>query len=190
MNQVEGLRQTLNDDSDDDDGEPTTTIPEPDTTRQTWMFGFNPDVQPLRSLHPTPSQISLLCTLYLRNCDPVYKVLHRPTLLRQVLAASANLDDIPGGKGFEALLFSLYYSTITSLTLEQCLQLFQSDKDLLLSKYRRGVEIALGKADFLNSTDMVTLQALVIFLVSNPLSRVCELQLVPTASWRRLYVGY
>ena len=68
----------------------------------------------------------------------------------------------------EAFLFAMYYSTITSLTPEQCVQMFQSDKDLLLTRYRRGVEIALGKADFLNSTDLVTLQALVVFLVSVP----------------------
>ena len=84
------------------------------------------------------------------------------------MAASANLDDIPGGKSFEALLFSIYYCAITSLTPEQCLQMFQSDKDLLLKKYRQAVEIALGKADFLSSTDLVTLQALAIFLVSVP----------------------
>ncbi len=66
----------------------------------------------------------------------------------------------------EALLFAVYYSAITSLTPEQCVQMFQSEKDLLLTKYRRGVEVALGKADFLNTTDLVTLQALVLFLVS------------------------
>ena len=164
-NQMEGLRQTLNDDSDDDE-EPTTSTPESDTSHHTWMFGNTPDAQPLRSLHPTPSQISILCTLYLRNCDPVYKVLHRPTLLRQVRAASANLDDIPGGKGMEALLFSMYYCAVISLAPEQCLQMFQCERDLILTKYRRGVEIALGKADFLNSTEVVTLQALTLFLVS------------------------
>ncbi len=139
------------------------------------MFGHASDVQPLRSLHPNPSQISMLCTLYVRNCDPVYKVLHRPTLLRQVAAASANLDDIPGGKSMEALLFAIYYCSITSLTPEQCVQMFQSDKDLLLARYKSGVEIALGKADFLNSTDLVTLQALVIFLVSVLMSSVQSL---------------
>ena len=66
----------------------------------------------------------------------------------------------------QALLFAIYYFAITSLTTEQCVQMFQSEKVALLSRYRRGVEIALGKADFLNSTDLVTLQALVTFLVS------------------------
>lgn len=130
------------------------------------MFGLTSNVEPLRSLHPTPSQVTLLCDLYLRNCDPVYKVLHRPNLKRQVVAASASLDDIPGGKSMEALLFAIYYSAITSLTKEQCVQMFQADKDLLLKRYRQGVEVALGKADILNSTELGTLQALVIFLVS------------------------
>ena len=135
-------------------------------------------------MHPNPSQISTLCTLYLRNCDPVYKVLHRPTLLRQVAAASANLDDIPGGKSTEALLFAIYYCAITSLTPDECVQMFQSDKNLLLTRYRRGLEIALGKADFLNSNDLVTLQALVIFLVGVLLSSAQAL----AVSFRRLGV--
>ncbi len=130
------------------------------------MFGSTSDVEPLRLLHPSLSEISLLCTLYLRNCDPVYKLLHRPTLQRQVAAASSNLDDIPGGKSMEALLFAIYYSAIISLTPEQCVQMFQADKDSLLKRYRQGVEVALGKADILNSTELRTLQALVIFLVS------------------------
>lgn len=66
----------------------------------------------------------------------------------------------------EALLFAMYYSAITSLTPDQCVQMFQADKDLLLKRYRRDVEVALGKADVLNSTELGTLQALVIFLVS------------------------
>lgn len=135
------------------------------------MFGSSLDPEPLRSLHPPQSEISLLCTLYLRNCDPVYKLLHRPTLQRQVAAASSNLDEIPGGKSMEALLFAIYYSAITSLTPEQCVQMFQADKDSLLKRYRKGVEIALGKADILNTTELRTLQALVIFLVSISLQR-------------------
>jgi hypothetical protein len=40
------------------------------------------------------------------------------------------------------------------------------DRSALLTRYRASVELALAKADFVNTVELSTLQALAIFLVS------------------------
>jgi hypothetical protein len=40
------------------------------------------------------------------------------------------------------------------------------ERSALLTRYRASVEVALAKADFLNTVELSTLQALAIFLVS------------------------
>ncbi|KAL9097653.1 MAG: hypothetical protein Q9163_006321 [Psora crenata] len=120
----------------------------------------------LRPLHPPPSHILTLCELYVSNVDPVFKILHAPSLRILVSKLASNLDSIPTDNYFEPLLFAMYYAAITTLANEQCLQLFQQEREFLLGRYRAGTERALANADFLNTTEMGTLQALSIFLIT------------------------
>lgn len=110
----------------------------------------------------------MLLSLYVENFDPVFKVLHMPTLKQAIIDASADIENIAGGKSFEALMFALYYAGATTLSPEKSLYLFQEEKEIMLNRYRNGVEIAFSNADLFTSADMVTLQALVIFLVGSP----------------------
>lgn len=131
------------------------------------LFGSSPmPCKELRVLHPSPQQMSVLGTFYARNCDPMFKVLHIPCLEKFILNASTNVQEIPQGNYVEALLFAVYYCAVTSLTQEECLQHFHDGRQNLLARYRTGTETALANADMLNTTELGTLQALVIFLVS------------------------
>lgn len=109
----------------------------------------------------------MLCTFFMSNVEPMAKILHTPTLQNLVTNAIINIDDLPTGNYVEALLFAMYYSAITTLTADQCLQNFQDERDTLLARYKAGFERALVNADFLNTTELGTLQALTIFLVSS-----------------------
>lgn len=80
--------------------------------------------------------------------------------------ASTHLDDIHNNKSMEALLFAMYYAAVTSMTREDCTNHLQEDREILLDRYRSGTEIAFRNANILVSSDLITLQALVIFLVS------------------------
>lgn len=120
----------------------------------------------LRLLHPPPSHIALLFTIFKQNVDPMYKVLHIPTFGKMVSEASMNVDHIPTGTHVEALLFAMYYAAVTSLTREECLQHFGDAKDSLLAKYRVCTERALSNANFLSECDLGSLQALTVLLVS------------------------
>ena len=158
----------MNDVSDEEEMPESSRTPSDTQTPNTLsLFGASPrPIYQKRLTHPPTRSMSTLCELYVENCDPMFKVLHIPGLRKFVAHAATNVENIPSGNYVEALLFAMYYAAITSLTQEECLQNFPYGRDHLLARYRIGVETALADADLLNTTEMGTLQALVIFLVS------------------------
>lgn len=117
----------------------------------------------MRSLHPTPTQVFILWKIFKENVDPVVKLFHRPTLSRLCFNAATNLDNI--SKVTEAVLFSIYLASVTSLTQGQVRNLLGEDRDVLVNKYRFAAEQALARAGFLNSSNLMLLQTLVLFLI-------------------------
>ena len=76
--EVEGLRQAVDDDSEDEGSTPGST-PSGGQAHSSIMFSssFNTP-QDLRFLHPPPHSITELCDIYASNVDPVFKVMHIP----------------------------------------------------------------------------------------------------------------
>ncbi|KAI4163671.1 MAG: hypothetical protein LQ342_002705 [Letrouitia transgressa] len=178
--EVEGLRLELNessdekadedddDDNDNDDYHNLDTLshsPKPPLSRYGFIFNFGSPRINLRSLHPSPKHIEALWAIYTVNVDPINRIVHKPTLRKFISGAKEHLDSIPGGSKMQALMFAIYYAAVTSLTPGDCMVQFGEEKAALLAKYRFGTEQALAKADILNSMEIVTLQALVIFLI-------------------------
>lgn len=113
--------------------------------------------------HPPAVQIFQLWQIYLDNVNPLLKVTHTPTLQGQLIEAAANPSKI--AKPLEALLFSIYFMAIVSLTDEEVRETFKEEKSRLMSKYHRGTQQALINAGFMRSSDLVVLQAFVMYLV-------------------------
>lgn len=163
------LRHTLNDRSDEEDTSPLpleSDCSNSPSIRSSRVWGCDVPRPGLLVWHPSSSQMLVLYTFYVNNFDPMFKVLHIPTLRRYVEGASTHIDDIHNDKSTEALLFAMYYSAITTMTPAQCMNHLQEDKEVLLDRYRTATEIAFSNASILLSPDLITLQALVIFLVS------------------------
>ena len=168
--EVEGFRQALDDGSDGEENSPhsnSSLVESHSASHGTLMFGstFNTP-QNLRQLHPSPAHMMKMHDLYAENVDTVMKVLHIPTSRSLVSNAIANLDEIPTDNYVEPLLFSIYYAAITSLTNDECLQSFQDSRDNLLSRYQAGLERAFANADFMSTTELGTLQALSIYILT------------------------
>lgn len=117
----------------------------------------------LRPLHPLPSQIPFYFDTFKENVDPLVKIFHLPTMSKTMKEVKDNLGSL--SKSTEALCFSMYYATITSMSVEEVKTNFGVDKVSLLRKYRFATEQALAKARFLNTSEIVTLQAFVLFLI-------------------------
>lgn len=153
------------------DGEPDyDELPEifnfkspPSNGHQSFLFGYSSSTVDLRSLHPLPSQIPFFWSTYVENVDPLTKIFHVPTMniaIRELQTTKCeNLNS-----SMEAALFSIYYSVISSMSQSEVEANFDSDKTTLLWRYRFGVEQALAKADLFTTTEIVTVQAYVLFL--------------------------
>ena len=167
---MDGLKQLLEAPSEDEEEEweqlssqsPSVT-PFPDTL---FIFGSRRTASDLRSLHPFAPGIGFLCSTYFQNVDPLFKVLHRPTVQVAVSAAADSLNAGPLEPAQEALMFAMYFAAITSLTQEQCQANMGQDRDILLAQFKYGVETALANAHFLSSTELKALVAFAIYVVS------------------------
>ncbi|KFY27854.1 hypothetical protein V493_03261 [Pseudogymnoascus sp. VKM F-4281 (FW-2241)] len=134
--------------------------------RHSFLFQLNlsPSHPDLRKLHPLPSQIPFLLSVYSENVQAFIHILHMPTVTQIVRdMRDSNMASLTPAN--EALLFSIYYATVTSMEEDDVITNFGYTKSELSLKYRLGVEHALAKADFLNVSDIVLVQAFVIFLL-------------------------
>ncbi|KAL1901036.1 hypothetical protein Sste5346_002102 [Sporothrix stenoceras] len=135
----------------------------PEADHHAFIFGFQSSTVDLRPLHPLPSQIPYIWQVYQENVDPVVKILHIPTTSKVIRDARTNLDNI--SPAAEALMFAIYYAAVNSLEESEIQTNFMAEKNVLVNKYRFALEQALAKANFLISSDLVTLQAFVLLLV-------------------------
>jgi hypothetical protein len=121
----------------------------------------------MSALHPPPEHIPIYWSVFKENIDPLVKVLHVPTKEKTILETAEQLkNDDKIAKGHEALMFSIYYAAVTSLWPEDCRSRFGEEKTDLIARYRFGVEQALARADFLQSDEIVVMQAFVLFLMA------------------------
>ena len=162
--QVENIREII-DDTMDVNMPPDSTngsdIPV-DTDRGAFLFGCTCKTQDMLDLHPLPSQIMFYWKIYVENVDPLVSVLHKPSVAILLNSVKDRLDTID--RGTEALLFSIYFAVVTSMTSEEVETELKQSRSTLLRRYKYGVEKALARADFLNTHELVILQAFIIFL--------------------------
>jgi hypothetical protein len=162
-NEVEDLKGILNQSSDDEDPDSPNDNGQAYGSHHGFIFGLSSQNVDMLSLHPMPQQIGAYWQAFKENVDPLVKVLHVPTFERTIAAAASNLATLP--RGLEALLFTIYYGAVTSLSNEDCLTQFGEGKPVLLARYRFAIEQALARANFLITEELIVLQALVLFLM-------------------------
>ena len=165
--QMAEMRDILDVPSSEDEDEissPDQSIPGGSSvSHQGFIFGYSSMMNTLRTLHPSPSQLFGLMLIYEENVDPIVRILHRPTMRSIVMKASSNTDIL--SKSEEVLLFSIYYGAVCSLTPRQCEKQLGENKEQLSNRFRFAVEQALARANFLNSSSLMVLQAFVLFLI-------------------------
>ena len=128
------------------------------------LFGSRRTTVDVSTLHPDPVQIFRLWQIYLDNVNPLLKVTHTPGLQGRIIEATSNVTNI--NATLEALMFSIYCTSILSLIVEDCQTIFGSSKEDLLMRYQFGCQQALLKCGFLRSSDRDCLTALYLYLVS------------------------
>lgn len=116
---------------------------------------------------PSRPMIQLLHNYYFSNVDPMFKVLHRPSLSELMLYGKPYLGHRLDDPAVDALCFAVYYAAINTQDELSCKNNFGDTKINLLNRYRFGFEVYLARADFVSSMEIEVIQAFVIFLVSH-----------------------
>lgn len=129
---------------------------------QGFMFGYSSLLYDMTKLSPNPSQIFIIWEVYKENVDPILKILHIPTVKNVIMKAAVSANKL--SKAAEALFYSICFASVVSMKEDQCQQLLGEPKDTLTDKYRFAIEQALARAQFLNSTNLMVLQAFAMFI--------------------------
>ncbi|KAJ5456134.1 uncharacterized protein N7458_003717 [Penicillium daleae] len=112
--------------------------------------------------HPPPTICHLLFNVFEENVAPIILIIHKPMLKGLLRTVSTNPEGLD--KGSEALVFSIYFAAIYSMSTEECLAQLGVDHTILTKRYRFAVEQALLRAGLLHTRKLVVLQAAVLFL--------------------------
>ncbi|KAI1815242.1 hypothetical protein GGS20DRAFT_356020 [Poronia punctata] len=168
--EIEALRSEthrLTDESDHSSEEETPAADNPYAERHAdhhgFIFGYSSSNVELRKLHPLPSQMLYYWQIYTENVDPIIKILHAPTMTKIIRGICADMNTIT--PGIEALMFAIYLAAITSMEPEEVMTNFGAEKGELVARYRFATEQALAKANCLTTSEIVVVQAFVIYLI-------------------------
>lgn len=163
--EVAELQDILDDPTDDEEDYPSPGSGDAAAANhQGFIFSFSSTILSLRNFHPANVQVSAYWDIYKTNIEPVMKLLHTPYTENMLLHAAEDLDHI--SKSVEALMFSIYFAVVTSITDSDCLVMLGIERSAALRKYRFSCEQAFARAGFLNTQDILVLQALLLFLTA------------------------
>lgn len=150
------------------------------------VFSFNYSASETASWLPSPAQTQICWRAFLENVDQLAKVLHTPSAQSILRKAVNNPTSLSNGQ--KALLFAIYFSSISSMSAEDTEDYFKMDKTTTLAMYRAATEQALTAADFLVTDDLVTFQALVLFLSFSRYAQDAKIVWALTGLARRLCI--
>ncbi|GAD92712.1 C6 transcription factor, putative [Paecilomyces variotii No. 5] len=161
--EIEEMQDILDPSSGEEEDYPSPEDSTNSGAHDGFLFGYASLAHTLRNYYPTPTQLFVLWKFYQENVAPLITILHQPSLRMIIVEASANAELLD--KNTEALLFSVYFSAVISMTPQQCTSQLGEDRDVLLHRYRFAVEQSLARAGLLNSQNLMLLQAAVLFLI-------------------------
>ena len=172
--EVQALREVLEEDQDDDepDVEYPSNVPNGGATAALeYDFILCPPgavyIMPGALQEPSPQQQSLLYEAFIGNVDPMFKITHVPSLRASLEQGVPYLGQAVDGAPMKALKAALWYSALVSLSgKDECEAIFAQSRATLLIQYRRTLDVLLSQADLINTTELVTLQAFLIYLAS------------------------
>lgn len=163
--EVAEMRDILDDPTDDEQDYPSpgsASVSSASTNGQGFLFNFSSTAHSLRNFHPPAREVPMYWRIFKENVDPVLRIFHRPTTEKLVIEVTRNLDHM--SKTTEAVMFSIYYSVVNSMSPEDCVAVLGLDKDAGLKKYRFAFEQSLARANLLSTQEMEILQSLTLFL--------------------------
>ncbi|KAI0471129.1 fungal-specific transcription factor domain-containing protein [Xylariaceae sp. FL0804] len=118
----------------------------------------------LEELHPKPAHVLRLWQTFLERVNPLTKVIHVPTVQPLLVEAATNRTNLP--KNVEALLFAIYLMGTVALEESECVEQLGYSKAEAYNRFSQGCRTVLVRVGFLQASDLIVVQALVLYLYS------------------------
>ncbi len=172
-NEFDGLRQLIEghvEEEDDEYDESQSPPIEASDSSSNVIFQAAATYNGSEAAYLSNAHSAVLFRAYFANFDPICKILHQPTVHTYFSNLDALLDPSTGKfkfRSLEAVTFAAYFAAVNCMLPEDCLTSLGEAKEILLARFKSNTEMALVQADFLNSMEITTLQALIIYIVSN-----------------------
>lgn len=122
--------------------------------------------QSSRGITITPQARRSLCEIYIQNVDPVFKVLHRPSLRAFLRDDQPYLDYEPDHHAPVTLAYAVYYAAVVTIDDAQCQLLFGLDKRTAAACLQAETDAALQRSDFVTTNELTVLQAYLLSLLA------------------------
>ncbi|OBT61198.1 hypothetical protein VE03_08682 [Pseudogymnoascus sp. 23342-1-I1] len=127
------------------------------------LLGTYSKIDNIASLHLPFHMLQKFFDIYTDRADPMVKPIHLPTFWTTLKGVVESPHDV--SKSLEALVFTFYLLTISSLDDDECRSMFGEEKSIIFARYRIAARQTLMNAGFLKTTSIVTLQAFMMFLI-------------------------
>lgn len=165
------------------DGEPDRQFPQntdPLSSANEWLkpgpayiapssgFFFGQGFQEASLIDFLPSRLAAdrLIKQYFRAVHPIAQILHRPTFEKEYNTFWDEVSlAIEPPSSVQTIVFAAMFSGVVSMDEAAIIREFGVSKSSLIDNFRLGTETALGRANFLRTTKIETLQAFVMYLV-------------------------
>lgn len=118
----------------------------------------------IEDLVPEPIHAFKLWQLFLDRVNPLFKVVHVPTIQPVVLEGAISMTSLPHHQ--QALLFSIYTTAALSLSESESIQALDMSREAAVQRFLSGTKVALIRFNFLKNYNMTALQALIHFIHS------------------------
>ncbi|KAL4765779.1 Zn(II)2Cys6 transcription factor [Aspergillus foveolatus] len=129
-----------------------------------FLFQYSSLAVPLSAFHPDKAQRLILWKRFEESVAPVVMIFHKPSLLQQIMTANCSTDSRGADPASEAVLFAVYFASVTSMDADRCAAELGQTHVSLLRHYRFVTEQALARANFLHTQSLPVLQATTLFL--------------------------
>jgi hypothetical protein len=176
--EVQAIRDALEDEPGEQDHD--TSTPETNTTTHAANgTQVNPNdfdffvcppgaiyVMPGALVEPAQQVQPELIDAFMDNVGPMFKLFHTPSLRRFLEHGQPYLGHDANSPGLKALRAAIWYAAVNTLSDDECQVTLGQGRRELMQQYRRATDVLLAQADLANTTDLATVQALLISLVS------------------------
>jgi hypothetical protein len=132
-----------------------------------FFFGQGGQVASLIDFLPSRLASDRLIKQYFTAVHSITQIVHRPTFEKEY---DTFWDEVSLGieppSSVQTIVFAAMFSGVVSMDEPTIIRDFGVSKSSLIDNFRLGTETALGRANFLRTTKIETLQAFVMYLVS------------------------